>query len=299
MVELDTSAADACPSVVQMAPSDIARRQFTKWNGIGAESVELTRRERFEFGYEAPCHLVVMSERAERVEGETLIDGAPTSMLHALGRKLSLVPGGHQLRGWQTPRALNGVTFFYLNPRGPLLDPELHFAETELKPRLYFFDQAMWETALKLKTEAENPGRAQQSYAEALGIVLAHELLRLNSHTAPPSQYISGGLAGWQQKRLVDYIEEHLASDPSLPELAAVAGLSPYHFARMFKQSFGLPPHRYLTGRRIEKAKHLLAKPALSVTRVGFDLGFSELSSFSSTFRKHVGLTPTDYRRRL
>src|SRR5216684_4165912 len=182
MVELDTSAADACPSVVQMAPSDIARRQFTKWNGIGAESVELTRRERFEFGYQAPCHLVVMSERADRVEGETLIDGAPTSMLHALGRKLSLVPGGHQLRGWQTPRALNGATFFYLNPRGPLLDPELRFAET----------------ALKLKTEAENPGRAQQSYAEALGIVLAHELLRLNSHTAPPSQYISGGLAGWQ-----------------------------------------------------------------------------------------------------
>jgi AraC family transcriptional regulator len=67
----------------------------------------------------------------------------------------------------------------------------------------------------------------------------------------------------------------------------------------MFKQSFGLPPHRYLTSRRIEKAKHLLAKPALSVTRVAFDLGFSELSSFTTTFRKHVGLTPTDYRRNL
>ena len=137
------------------------------------------------------------------------------------------------------------------------------------------------------------------SATRRLGIVLAHELLRLNSHTAPPSQYISGGLAGWQQKRLVDYIEEHLASDPSLPELAAVAGLSPYHFARMFKQSFGLPPHRYLTSRRIEKAKRLLAKPALSVTRVGFDLGFSELSSFTSTFHKLVGVTPTDYRRSL
>ncbi len=56
MVELDASVAGARPPVVQMAPSDIARRQFTKWNGIGAESVELTRRERFEFGYKASRH---------------------------------------------------------------------------------------------------------------------------------------------------------------------------------------------------------------------------------------------------
>jgi AraC family transcriptional regulator len=212
---------------------------------------------------------------------------------------LSLIPGGHRLCGWKKPRALDGVTFFYLNPRSPLLDPELRFAETEFKPRLDFFDRALWETALKLKTEAENPAPGQRSYAEALGLVLAHELLRLNNRTVPVNQYSKGGLAGWQQKRVADYIEEQLASDVSLPELAAIAGLSPYHFARAFKQSFGLPPHRYLTSRRMEKAKSLLAQPAVSVTRIGHDLGFSELSSFTTTFRKNVGLTPTDYRRSL
>jgi AraC family transcriptional regulator len=62
----------------------------------------------------------------------------------------------------------------------------------------------------------------------------------------------------------------------------------------------GLQPQpAQLTSRRIEKAKRLLAKPALSVTRVAFDLGFSELSSFTSTFHKLVGVTPTDYRRSL
>jgi len=79
--------------------------------------------------------------------------------------------------------------------------------------------------------------------------------------------------------------------------LADVARLSPYHFVRAFKQSFGLPPHRYLRRLRIERAKALLADPAMSVTQIGVDLGFSETSSFSTTFRKHTGLTPTAYRR--
>jgi AraC family transcriptional regulator len=75
--------------------------------------------------------------------------------------------------------------------------------------------------------------------------------------------------------------------------------LSPYHFARTFKQSIGLPPHRYLTSRRIEKAKNLLAKPTMSVTEIGLGLGFSEISSFTTAFRKYAGLTPTEYRRSL
>jgi AraC family transcriptional regulator len=75
--------------------------------------------------------------------------------------------------------------------------------------------------------------------------------------------------------------------------------LSPYHFSRAFKQSFGMPPHRYLTNQRIERAKSLLAARKLSVTEIGLDVGFSETSSFTSAFRKVTGETPTDYRRRL
>jgi AraC family transcriptional regulator len=68
---------------------------------------------------------------------------------------------------------------------------------------------------------------------------------------------------------------------------------------RAFKQSFGLPPHRYLSSLRMEKATSLLADPATSVTQIAFNLGFSETSSFTSAFRKHTGLTPTAYRRSL
>jgi AraC family transcriptional regulator len=75
--------------------------------------------------------------------------------------------------------------------------------------------------------------------------------------------------------------------------------LSPYHFSRAFKQSFGMPPHRYLTSRRIERAKSLLAERKLSVTEIGLDIGFSETSAFTSAFRKVTGETPTNYRRSL
>jgi AraC family transcriptional regulator len=108
---------------------------------------------------------------------------------------------------------------------------------------------------------------------------------------------LRGGLAGWQKKKVSDYIEDHLDEEISLQELADVAELSRYHFARAFKQSFGIPPHRYHMSRRMERAKTLLEVPARSVTEVGMMLGFAETSSFTTSFRRSVGLTPSDYRR--
>ena len=78
---------------------------------------------------------------------------------------------------------------------------------------------------------------------------------------------------------------------------AQLVRLSPYYFCRAFKQSFGLPPHRYHNRRRIELAKTLLAKLTPSVTEIGLAVGFSETSSFTAAFRKATGLTPTGYRR--
>lgn len=299
MVELDTGVDGVRPAIVSIAPSDIARRQIATWTGIQAEAVELTRRVPFEYGYQAPSHLLIMAERAERDEGETRIEGLPKSTQQELSHKLTLVPAGHRFCGWQKPRVLGRCNYFYLDPRSPLVDPELRFAEAELKPRLFFFDRDLWDTALKLKAQVESPSPGNRLYAEALGNVMAHELLRLENGAVAPKQNIRGGLAGWQKRKLTEYIEEHLAEDISLPALAEIADLSPFHFARAFKQSFGLPPHRYLVSRRIEKAKNLLATPALPVTQIGLDLGFGEASSFATAFRKHAGLTPTEYRRSL
>jgi AraC-like DNA-binding protein len=106
-----------------------------------------------------------------------------------------------------------------------------------------------------------------------------------------------GGLSGWQRRTVSDFIEAHLGEALRLTDLAQQARLSPFHFARAFKQSFGLPPHRYHVARRIARAKDLLADPSNSVTDIARTLGFAETSSFSSTFRRVTGASPSDFRR--
>jgi AraC family transcriptional regulator len=108
---------------------------------------------------------------------------------------------------------------------------------------------------------------------------------------------LRGGLPAWQQKRVMEFIEAHLAEEISLAALAELAGLSLFHFARAFTQSFGMPPHRYHMARRMDRARSLLQRPTLSVTQIGVQIGFRETSSFSKAFRRFTGLTPTEYRR--
>jgi AraC family transcriptional regulator len=95
---------------------------------------------------------------------------------------------------------------------------------------------------------------------------------------------------------VVEYIEEHLDAGPTLEQLAAVARLSPYHFARQFKKATGLPPHLYVILRRVERAKQLLqAGTSLSLTEVAARAGFSDQSQFCHHFKRLVGVTPGQF----
>jgi AraC family transcriptional regulator len=88
-----------------------------------------------------------------------------------------------------------------------------------------------------------------------------------------------------------------LSEDISLDELAAEARLSPFHFARMFKQSVGVPPRVYLTRLRMERACELLERTDLPVTEIAQEVGYSSNQVLARIFIKHQRMTPTDYRR--
>lgn len=285
-------------SIVEISPADIVRRRLANWGAIQGDRVKVTRRETFEYGFQAPRHLLIAYERGEREDGETLIEGLPKSTLREFNRKLSFVPAGHRFYGWQTPRVLTRVTYFYIDLQDRLFDLESGGACATISPRLFFFDQAVWDTALKLEAEVANSDPGSRLYAEALSLVLVHELIRLERAVDPAARAHRGGLPAWQQKRVIEFIEEHLAEEISLAALAELAGLSLYHFARAFTQSFGVPPHHYHMARRIDRARGLLQEPALSVTQIGIQIGFRETSSFTRAFRRFTGLTPTEYRRR-
>jgi AraC family transcriptional regulator len=286
-------------SIVDYSPPEIVRRHSAAWSGLQVETVQVIRHRPFEYGFRAPCHLLIAAEVAERYEGETFVEGLPRSTLRDFTQKLTFVPAGHDFRGSQRPRALTRTTYFYIDPRGPLADPTLRFGEIKFKPRLFFYDRDLWETALKLKSLVENPGSMPRQYAEALGILLTHELVRINGEAALRGPVSRGGLAPWQQKRVAAYIEEHVAGDIPLKTLAELVRLSPYHFSRSFKVSFGMPPHKYHATRRIERAKQLLANRERSVTAIALDIGFSETSTFTAAFHRLTGQTPSRYRRDL
>jgi AraC family transcriptional regulator len=284
------------PSIVEISPPDIAQRRLAHWGAIQGDNVRITRRETFEYGFQARRHLLIAYERAERDDGETLIEGLPKSTLREFNCKLSFVPAGHRFYGWQTPRVLTRVTYFYIDLQDPLFDPESRIIPT-ISPRLFFFDQAIWDTALKLKAEVGNSDPGGRQYAEALSLVLFHELIRLERTASRAVRPLRGGLPSWQRKRLVEFIDEHLADEISLATLAELVNLSLFHFARAFRQSFGVPPHRYHSARRMDRARSLLQRPALTVTQIGVQTGFRETSSFTRAFRRFTGVTPSEYRR--
>jgi AraC family transcriptional regulator len=92
-------------------------------------------------------------------------------------------------------------------------------------------------------------------------------------------------------------VEEHLEASLTLGQLAAVAHLSVYHFARQFKAATGLPPHQYVVLRRVERAQQLLQGGRdLSLAEVAACAGFSDQSQFSHHFKRIVGVTPGRFR---
>ena len=111
-------------------------------------------------------------------------------------------------------------------------------------------------------------------------------------HSALPIKVDSprGGLPLARLRRVLEYVEAHLGEDTSLRQLAELARLSPDHFATLFRQSIGLPPHRYVLERRIARAKELLAGDQLSLAEIGYALGYTSQPHFITMFRKLTGL---------
>ncbi len=107
---------------------------------------------------------------------------------------------------------------------------------------------------------------------------------------------VKGGLAPVVLRRVLDWIEAHLAQPLLLADLAAEAALSEYHFARMFRQSMGLAPHQYVMQRRMAQAKRQIINSDLPLTDIALACGFNSASHFSNRFRAVYGITPSQLR---
>jgi AraC family transcriptional regulator len=133
---------------------------------------------------------------------------------------------------------------------------------------------------------------------ESLANLLAVHLIRHVTAPRRPARRRDSALPRGRLRAVVAYIEEHLDAGPTVEQLAAVARLSPYHFARQFKRATALPPHQYVIARRVERAKQLLRGGGdLTLARVAARAGFSDQSQFCQHFKRAVGVTPGRFRK--
>jgi AraC family transcriptional regulator len=172
------------------------------------------------------------------------------------------------------------------------IDPDtVEFAET-----LGVFDAQIETIALSLLAELRSEGLGGRLYVESLANLLGIHLLRQHTSVKEPAFPRSVGLDRMTLRHISTYIEEHLTEDLSLAELAAIASLSPFHFARLFKASTGVSPHRYVIGRRIERAKLLLSTTNWSLAAIAHAVGFAHESHLALHFKRLTGLLPSSYR---
>lgn len=119
-------------------------------------------------------------------------------------------------------------------------------------------------------------------------------MIRQGDDTTPLNSDLSDGLL-----RTIRYLKEHLAENICLDEVAEEAGMSKFHFCRIFKESIGMSPMQYLTISRIERAKALLRKSGATITSVIYSVGFNDISGFNRQFKKVTGMTPSTFKESL
>jgi AraC family transcriptional regulator len=172
----------------------------------------------------------------------------------------------------------------------------LQTAYVELVPHLAIHDPLLHHIVLLLQVASNANGVMDRLYAELLANALAVHLLQRCAACEPSGQGDIGGLPLPKLRRTIAYIQAHLGHELSVAMLAAVAQMSPAHFARLFKQATGQTPHQYVMRCRIERAKQLLVETDLSLSEIGAQVGCTDQSHFTALFRRYVVTTPRAYR---
>ena len=274
----------------------VVRKRKAAWDGIRLEHCELRPGELPRHRHREHVILLSLTDgcRGELITGS----GIGVSGTQAKGN-VCVVPAGldHQavLEGNSENLAL------YLDPS--LIANAASEAQLagsfELAERYTRRDAVISSVGMALLGELESEGLSGRLYAESLGNVLAVHLLR--HYAIPNTQPVTfkGGLSAARLRHVIEFISDNYGRDVKLAELAQVAGMSSFHFAREFKRTTGTTPHQYLIKFRIERAKALLATRDLPLIEVGLRSGFSHQSHFTRLFRRVTGTTPHSYRAQL
>ena len=147
-----------------------------------------------------------------------------------------------------------------------------------------------------LHAELQRGAPAGRLFGEQVGDAIGMLLARQYATVKVGAYGIGGRISPKRLKQVLDYIEAHLDQQTHLSDLAQAASMSPFYFARLFKNSMGVSPHKYVTMRRIERAKKLLHRSDMSVLEIGIRVGYQDAKHFRVMFRLGVGVSPSEFR---
>lgn len=268
-------------------------RQVAEWNGIRVHRAKVLAGKMLE--HTAKHHEVNISISGYLTTEKCSASGTRIVTKRGAGN-LCITPAGQPIGAiWEKP----------LDNMGILLEPEF-VAKTAVENRFsanFEFaeiykdkDALIQQIGLALLAESNAESSAGRLYADSLIQTLTLHLLKNYSNAISIRENLNGGLSGYKLRRVQEFINANLEEDLSLAEIAEVADLSQYHFARAFRKSTNLTPQQYLMQQRIECAKQLLATDDLPIVEISLRTGFKNQSHFTTLFRKFTKLTPKTWR---
>jgi len=250
-----------------------------------------------------------LHDHLSAMEGHVIITyyGQPQSILWRTGGErllsttrqgsITIIPQGHD-GDWDSSGPIRVSHVFLSNERLRASAEQVGCSGVELLARVGFDDPVASRLMEMLGREADVSDPSSRLFIEQATDLLCTQLLRgHSSYRSLAASENRSGLAPWQVRKVTAYMRDHLGAPIGLDDLAAVVGLSRFHFVTMFRKTTGRTPHAWLVSLRIERAQQLLADPRLPITDIALAVGYETPSSFAAAFRKVTGTTPTAFRR--
>jgi AraC family transcriptional regulator len=265
----------------------------TKWNDVVVEQHHVPSSEVADVMFKRH---VISINIGHSTTGERKKEGRFQCDFRARGA-ISFLPSDQPFSGWM--KVERGV---FANVLLLALDPafigrtavglELNADRIELVEQRRSTDPALHHIALALRAGVQSGDALDRMYGEALSTALGVHLLREYGAAVlgPKRQY--GGLPREKLVRAVEYIQDQLDTDLTVSGIAQAVGLSPYHFTRLFKESTGQSPYRYVVEARVRKAKELLTTGKFTISEAAYRVGFVDQSHLTRHFKRIFGLPP-------
>jgi AraC family transcriptional regulator len=269
---------------------DVLKRK--SWPGISAQFIRIAAPTAYNFKVANSATYIGVHD-LYRIDGETIASGVVPSYAKDLRNKLTYAPAGCDLEGWCKIDKPGSLSMVVLEPSASgrsSVDPTQH------PPRIEFEDHMLRSLMLRFQAVLEDPSLDLPGYVETLGELLLFELDRISSRQ-PRAPGQPCGLTSRQVRLVTEYMESHLTDKTTVSELATLVDLTRFHFIRSFKRTTGVPPHRFMIQRRIDRAKELLAQSDKSIAEVAAGTGFRNSIDLARAFRRIVGTTPSAFRR--